>query len=189
MTTGQRIKIARKNAGMTQSELSSKLSIPYQSISQWERDLRNPKRETLQRIADALGVSVDYLLGTHHLKGILNYKTAAVRDRIFEDVKRAGLSNEEFCLKLGLPVDEWFKWKEGSSTSYLDYLTEISKLLGIPEDILSGKNPDTVQPDKIRLAEAFDRLNPSGQQEAVKRVEELTEIPRYQREKSPEDGD
>lgn len=57
MTTGQRIKAARKAAGLTQAELANKLDIPYQSIGQWERDLRNPKRETLRRIAAALGVS------------------------------------------------------------------------------------------------------------------------------------
>lgn len=180
MTCGQRIKTARKQAGMTQSELANKLNIPYQSISQWERDVRNPKRETLQRIADALGVSVDYLLGPYHLKGILEYKTAAVRDRLFVAMEQKGLSGEEFCLKLGLPIDEWFKWKEASSTSYLDYLPEISQLLGVPEDILTGKKADNRPPDRIRLLSAFDKLNPSGQHEAVKRVEELTEIRRYQ---------
>lgn len=56
MTTGQRIKAARKKAGMTQMELADKLGIPYQSISQWERDTRNPKYDSLQRIAAALGV-------------------------------------------------------------------------------------------------------------------------------------
>ena len=66
MTTGQRIKAARKNAKMTQKELGQKLGISFQSIAQWENNLRNPKIETLQRIADALGVSVDYLLGTYH---------------------------------------------------------------------------------------------------------------------------
>ncbi len=55
MTTGQRIKEARKRAGMTQKELALKLGIPFQGISQWENDLRNPKYETLRRIADALG--------------------------------------------------------------------------------------------------------------------------------------
>lgn len=39
------------------------------------------------------------------------------------------------------------------------------------------------------LIAAFSQLNPSGQQEAVKRVEELTEVPRYQKEKAPADGD
>lgn len=56
MTTGQLIKIARKNARMTQSELAQKLNIPFQSVSQWERDLRNPKYDTIKRIAAALGV-------------------------------------------------------------------------------------------------------------------------------------
>ena len=63
MTTGQLIKAARKQAGLTQMELAEKLGIPYQSVGQWERDIRNPKYESLRRIADALNTSVSYLLG------------------------------------------------------------------------------------------------------------------------------
>ena len=62
MTTGQRIRNARKEANMTQAELAQKLNIPFQSISQWERDVRKPKIETLQRIADALLVHLTSLL-------------------------------------------------------------------------------------------------------------------------------
>lgn len=62
MTTGQRIKAARKAAGLTQKELGKKLGVAYQTFAQWENDLRNPKMETLERIADALDISVDYLL-------------------------------------------------------------------------------------------------------------------------------
>ena len=62
MTTGERIKLARKNANITQADLATKLDIPFQSISQWERDVRKPKLETLQRIATALGVSVSSLM-------------------------------------------------------------------------------------------------------------------------------
>lgn len=58
MTTGQRIKKARIEAHMTQDELAAKLNIPYQSISQWERNLRNPKKENIKRIAEALGASI-----------------------------------------------------------------------------------------------------------------------------------
>lgn len=56
MTTGQRIKAARKKANMTQAELAQKLEIPFQSISQWERDIRKPKKETLESIAKELNV-------------------------------------------------------------------------------------------------------------------------------------
>lgn len=37
--------------------------------------------------------------------------------------------------------------------------------------------------DRGKLNAAFDQLNAAGQQKAVERVEELTEIPKYQREK------
>ena len=56
MTTGQRIKAARKRIGLTQKELGDKLGISYQSIAQWENDLRKPKQETLIRISRALQV-------------------------------------------------------------------------------------------------------------------------------------
>ena len=69
MTTGARIKAARKAAGMTQAELASRLGIPYQSIGQWENDLRNPKFETLQKIASALDVPLSRLLSQNEQLG------------------------------------------------------------------------------------------------------------------------
>lgn len=56
MTIGQRIKAARLSAGMTQQELADKLGISFVGVSQWENDKRNPKRETLDKIAKVLGV-------------------------------------------------------------------------------------------------------------------------------------
>ena len=43
---------------MTQVELANKLGIPYQSIGQWERGVRNPKVETIGKIARALDVNL-----------------------------------------------------------------------------------------------------------------------------------
>lgn len=61
MTTGERIKAARKKAGLTQKELGEKLGVSYQTLAQWENNLRNPKYATLQRIATALDVPVQNL--------------------------------------------------------------------------------------------------------------------------------
>ena len=68
MTTGQRIKAARKNAGLTQKELGQRLGVAYQTLAQWENDLRNPKYETLQRIAAALNVDVSWLMNGYTLE-------------------------------------------------------------------------------------------------------------------------
>ena len=72
MTTGERIKAARKKAGMTQAELAEKLEIPFQSVSQWERDIRNPKKETLEKIAEKLGVDPLELSDDHFDEAFLS---------------------------------------------------------------------------------------------------------------------
>lgn len=61
MTTGERIKAARINAGLTQRELAERLNVSFVNISQWENGVRNPKIETLQKIADALNVPLGVL--------------------------------------------------------------------------------------------------------------------------------
>ena len=62
MTIGQKIKNVRIKSGMTQAKLAEILGIPYQSIGQWERGLRNPKYDTLQKIADALNIDLNDLI-------------------------------------------------------------------------------------------------------------------------------
>lgn len=121
MTTGERIKAARKEAGMTQGELAARLNIPAQSVSQWERDLRNPKVETLKKIAVALGVTVSELTG--YTKHWADFFTV---EEFEEEAKR---EEDERNYKL--------------------------------------------------LTKHYYRLNDAGKAEAVKRVEELTEIPKY----------
>lgn len=56
MTIGERIKAARKKAGLTQKELGDKLGVSYQMIGQYENDSRKPKLETLEKIANALQI-------------------------------------------------------------------------------------------------------------------------------------
>lgn len=57
MTTGELIKRARQNSKMTQKELAEKVGVSYQMIQAWENNRRNPKVETMKKIASALGIS------------------------------------------------------------------------------------------------------------------------------------
>ncbi|WP_051276382.1 helix-turn-helix domain-containing protein [Desulfovirgula thermocuniculi] len=59
----QRLKEVRKKKNLLQKELASMLGVSRAAVTSWENGSRVPEFETLQRIADVLEVSVDYLLG------------------------------------------------------------------------------------------------------------------------------
>ena len=59
---GSRIKTARENKKLTQEELAAMVDLSPTHISVIERGVKSPKLETFVRIANALGVSADYLL-------------------------------------------------------------------------------------------------------------------------------
>ena len=52
----------RKNAGFTQIEIAEKLNYSDKAVSKWERGESLPDVETIKRLADLYGVSVDALL-------------------------------------------------------------------------------------------------------------------------------
>lgn len=58
-SVAEKIKTAREKAGLTQAQLAEKVGTTSQNISQYERGIRNPKYNTLEKIAHALGVNVD----------------------------------------------------------------------------------------------------------------------------------
>lgn len=63
MTTGERIRQARKAAGLTQKELAAKCGVKYSAIHKYETNMVvNLKRETVQALADALNVTPSWLL-------------------------------------------------------------------------------------------------------------------------------
>lgn len=56
MTTGEKIKLARQTAKLTQKKLSELTGIAEPTIRKYESNRLNPKKETLQKIAVPLGV-------------------------------------------------------------------------------------------------------------------------------------
>lgn len=63
MSIGGNIKKIRKERGFTQKELAEKCNLSRSYLADLERDRYNPSLETLNIIADNLGVKVSVLLG------------------------------------------------------------------------------------------------------------------------------
>lgn len=57
------LRSARKRQGLSQKELAKKLFLSTQAVSKWERGESTPDLPHICRIAQILGVSVDWLLG------------------------------------------------------------------------------------------------------------------------------
>lgn len=59
---GARLKALRKQKGWAQKELAALVEIRFQQLNKYESGLNIPPAEMLIKLADALGVSVDFLL-------------------------------------------------------------------------------------------------------------------------------
>lgn len=58
----RKLKELRKQYGMTQAELSAMLGVANSTLSLYEKGVHEPDIETIKKIADIFGVSLDALL-------------------------------------------------------------------------------------------------------------------------------
>lgn len=63
MNIGERIRQTRQLRGYSQQELASKIGISMNSLYHYEKNRKTPSAEVVAKLAEALGVSADYLLG------------------------------------------------------------------------------------------------------------------------------
>lgn len=61
-TFGERLRSIRKQRNFSQGELGELAGLHYTNISRYERGTSQPNADALKRLAEALGVSGDYLM-------------------------------------------------------------------------------------------------------------------------------
>lgn len=61
-TIGERIKLKRKELGLTQAELGAKINVTDRAVSKWEQNEGNPDMSLIADLAEVLGVTLDYLI-------------------------------------------------------------------------------------------------------------------------------
>ena len=59
---GEIISTLRRENGMTQKELADMLNITDKAVSKWERDIAYPDTQTLPKLAEIFGVSLEELM-------------------------------------------------------------------------------------------------------------------------------
>lgn len=98
-TIAQRISRARRYMNLNQKELALKANIAKASLSRYENGVREPKSAVLSRLAEALEVSVDYLLGITDER---TYDDCDIRNKSEKDIKDILESAEKMLKQDGL---------------------------------------------------------------------------------------
>ena len=95
---GNRIKRCRLALGMSKAKLASKAGLSRPTITYYENRNVNPTLQSLRKLADALGVSVDYLVGLENdPKRPGDFKIRLLFKNINELNEREILLIEEMC--------------------------------------------------------------------------------------------
>lgn len=182
--------------GMSRRQLALKANIPPSTLqSALERD-KNMTVEMAEKIAEALHVPVSFLLGEwsgdcltpdlqHIMLDLIRGRISAVTECDAEDLYDT-FGTHDYDAVYGDLFD-------GRRPVSLSRLNEVADQAGVPVEYLTGQILDFSDPvrsieeqERIRKIETyFDQLTEPGQNEAVKRVEELTYVPDYQKQKSP----
>jgi transcriptional regulator with XRE-family HTH domain len=78
-----RLRLAREMRQLSQTQVAEKAGLPPSSINHFEQARRSPSFDNLRRLANALEVTTDYLLGRSDDPGLCG----PVVDKVFKDAQ------------------------------------------------------------------------------------------------------
>lgn len=132
---GERLRMARKLRAKTGVELAREVGVTPSMIYRYESGEKVPGRETLIGLADALNVSLDYIVTGSPLWGQRNGALAdaisgkqakAVGKRIREARERKGWTQAELSDKVGVSRNTLGRWERGQDSPTIDALMVIA---------------------------------------------------------------
>ena len=88
----ERLREARELRGLSQGGLADRAGLQPSAISHFETGGRKPSFENLRRLADALSVSTDFLLGRRDEPGAVGGEAEA----LYKDLENATVEDQQF---------------------------------------------------------------------------------------------
>lgn len=163
-TVSEQLKYYRKQAKMTQKQLSEETGIAEITIRQYEAGKYQPKIENLHKISNALNVPLSFFLDDDFFDCLdlpEQDEEMFIQNKINELKTNPTLTNEEKKKK----SRELYSQIEILGHTHLEEVNNAEKLLEQYQE-------ETIICD-------FRKLNEIGKDEALKRVAELTELSKY----------
>ncbi len=169
MSFAENLKAIRKSKGYSQKDIAEKLSVSQPSYAQYENGKRNPKYETMEKIANALDIEIKALLPNTDYNKLLGDKAVTAYNVILEQI--IGLKGYTF----GITEDDdalYINYPDGILKVSLDAMDDLQENIESYTDFkmqeLKKKYPENFIPKKH-----FDYVN------------KITK-PEYRKEDTPE---
>ena len=147
----QRLHTARRDKSMTQKQLADSLGIQQGQVSLYETGKDEPSDVAKERIAELLGVSLDYLEGKTpvedgSLEDFDEAETLAHRLKVIRTYY--GKSQTEFCKEIGISQSALSSLENGSTSPSAEVLQKLGKMGFSLDWILYGENN---QPESAKV--------------------------------------
>ena len=177
-----RIREARKAKSLVMKELAQKIGVTESTISMYENGKREPDFETLIRIADALDVSTDYLLGRSAPPLSSDTQVfsspVGVPNRIRQCREKAGLSQKYVADALGVAAPSVSGWESGKTKPTMKNLISLAKLFNVPVEYIANTSEESVASVESsvldpRLVDLLIGLTPLEREKAISYIEGL----------------
>lgn len=165
----ERLQQARKDAGLTQSDIAREIDLTTSAYGYYEQGKRDPNFETLMRLCSILNVSSDYLLGLDNLnenkesysssaslktKENLNSINHEIKKAIAQNImlyrKKKKLTQRELAILLNTKTTLVSAWERGTSTPDVENLFNICKILEV--SIIDMIGHDAVESTTISIS-------------------------------------
>lgn len=141
----EKLKVLRKEKGLTQKSLSNMLNISQGAYAQWENGNREPNLEKLSMLACIFDVSIDFLLSENlevskerYLK-LKEERKNLFSERLKELRLQHGFSQEELAEKIGIKRNSYSDWENGKCKPNYEKLEKIVDFFGVSLDWLFGR--------------------------------------------------
>lgn len=118
------MKVARVGAGLKKTEVAQRLNIPYTTYNGYETGKRSPDPNFLPNIAEALGVSVNFLLYGR-------IKAIAFGQRIQVARQAKSMSQQELADKINVSVADMQQFEIGLRKPTIEQQKELAGLLNV----------------------------------------------------------
>lgn len=169
-TLGARLKEVRERLGLNQKQAAEKLGISNVVLNRYERDERKPDPETLRRIAEGYGVSIDYLLGLSDEPNPLGDMVTTARRLQAIRVSR-DMSQRDLADRLGITVPQLARYESALERLPDELVDKLADVFEVDRRYFTGEI-DQAEIERL-LGETWFRAPARLSPEAKKSVEDF----------------